>query len=241
MKSRPSSSSSSSDGKKADSSSSSSEDLNSRSTLEEKSEDSEESVYSETEDDLPPLLRHIKYHGGVKGPRDYISFETILEQNEKIALPDACTNALKVSAVAGFFAHWCPFKSFTPGEAAAVLPHAYSTHIFNKDTWEIDEALLKELTDQSVMYHGRPVITETTFRTFLDKCRANEQNPDYIGKTASEGEVEGLFSTFANGKTKAGERYISVNRLKQYYKDSSKVGAKIEEEVRNGTFRVKTK
>jgi hypothetical protein len=224
------------------SSSSSSDGKEAASSISEEGIKSEDSVYSDTEDNIPPLVRHITYQGGVNDPEEAISFYSILKQNNAIALPDACTNALKVSAGGGYFTHGCPFMHFTPVEAAQALPHAYSTHIFKRDgSGEIDEKLLGELISKAVMYHGRKVITEPIFRTFLNECRANEQNPDFIGHAASEGEIEGLFSNIANGKTKEGERYISANRLAQYYKDSSKVGRKIEEQVRNGTFQVKNK
>lgn len=199
--------------------------------MQEKMEPSKESTVPSI--DETPLAKHIRFFGG--NCPEGVSFSSVSRQNHNTGdnWLAATTNAALVMGAAGFKVKGCPFSMFKPEEAVGVLNHPYSSGVFNLDGTINEEKWQMLLQYAEKNESEEDIISESNLNDFLTRCRAQEKRPDplRLGLAASKGEWSTFFKKFGLSNSQ-GERFVTIQRLRDFYEDSQRVGEEITMDAR---------
>lgn len=193
------------------------------------------------------VIQHIAAFGGIK--KEEIGIKTITKES-MIALfesigdthEDAVSRAKKVGVAATLKGIKCPFTAMI---GLGFLHDPDDTGIMTKDG--LNETLLNQLLDKAVPYKGQMILTKTQVNAFV-QMRIVENRKTYksptcllkmfspclrkLGKdVASNGEFKGLWDLFARNRNDAGEKYLTVEEMREFYVNPYAAIARIQKTV----------
>ncbi len=188
-----------------------------------------------------PLEDHMLYFANAEG---YVDEKSIyLACRNKLHMTESGAKNTAFGTMFGAWFQKVPGMSFSvrrgvqgrfrPKDALGLLTHPHDTGFYDRENGSFNEELFQLLESYAIQgNHGEHLVSRDIIEKFINERNKNDNRWDNarwyfkkLGEVAHRGEFELLFSLGANRfilNTKTGqlEGYVTVDALKEFYRDS---------------------